>query len=82
MDLLLEVFMGHWRPPLEVPGDAARLESVSEPGASDLLGVRCPVPCVGRLVQPLFQLSLQLGKKQQCVIGNGNYHIRRQSKPR
>lgn len=52
--------MRHRRPPLQVPGDAAGLESVPQPRASDLFGVCRPVAGAGRLVQPVLQLSLQL----------------------
>lgn len=55
--------MRHRRPPLQVPGDAAGLESVPQPRASDLLGVDRPVAGAGGLVQPVLQLSLQLQDK-------------------
>lgn len=42
-DLFCKVRMRNWSSPLQVASDAAGLESISQPGASDLLGVCGPV---------------------------------------
>lgn len=68
-DLVLEVGMRHRRPPLQVPGDAAGLESVPQPRARDLFGVCRPVAGAGRLVQPVLQLSLQLQEQSRAREG-------------
>lgn len=60
--------MRYWSSPLQVPGDAAGFESVSQPGASDLFGVCRPVPGAGGLVQPLLQLSLELRRTQKDAV--------------
>lgn len=60
--------MRNWSSPLQVPSDAAGFESVSQPGASDLLGVCCPVSGVSWLVQPLLQLSLNLKRTQSSEV--------------
>lgn len=68
-DLVLEVGMRHRRPPLQVPGDAAGLESVPQPRAGDLFGVCRPVAGAGGLVQPVLQLSLQLQEQSRAREG-------------
>lgn len=60
--------MRNWSSPLQVPSDAAGFESVSQPGASDLLGVCCPVSGVSWRVQPLLQLSLNLKRTQSSEV--------------
>lgn len=64
--------MRNWSSPLQVPSDAAGFESISQPGASDLFGVCCPVSGASWLVQPLLQLSLKL----KCTQNSEVFHSR------
>lgn len=64
-DLLFKVGVRYGGSPLQVSGDAARFESVPQPGASDLFGICRPVSCAGGGLQPLLQLSLQLQEVKQ-----------------
>lgn len=57
---LLVIGVRYRRPPLQVSGDAARLQAVPQPRASDLPRVCRPITSPRRLVQPFLQLALQL----------------------
>lgn len=70
--LVLEAIERHRCAPLEVTGDAARLEPVPNPGASDVARVGRPVPGGQGLLQPGLQALLQLGATRgagQCYQG-------------
>ena len=77
--LVLVALQGHGSSPLQVTGDATRLETVLDPAVGDVDGVGRPTVLDGGLSHPLLELLSLLGQVEEEVLGGALLHYVRRT---
>ena len=72
--LVFVALQRHGGSPLQIAGDAARLETVVDPAVGDVDGVGRPAVLDGGLSHPLLELLSLLGQVEEEVLGGALLH--------